>query len=479
MDKIVAKHSSIVIDNYLPNENEKIEKMLSVWDDRCFKYKQLAYHYDEDNRRLIIPRGLDLNFLAKELDRPVEINRDCSQYDKIHVKLTTEPRDDTQRKCICFLIGEGDFKYTANYSQSVLTVDPGEGKTYCSIAAASFLQMRCIIILPTTLLVKQWVNTVVNMTDTYPEEVCFIKGSPSIKKLFKDKNPRYKFYVTTHATLRAYAKKNGWEKIGDLFEHLKIGVKIVDEAHMEFRNVMLIDFFTNVKKTIYLTATLERSQHGENNVCKLAFKNIPKYGQILRNDKKKYIVYVPVIYNTHPSTLEQSEVKGPKGFNNKTYIEYQMKKETMYDVLKFVIDTFKDKEGRMLITSPKIDSSFKIKDYIEEYCPYKSVGVINSTVPDDEKDRIKAECDIVSSTIKSTGTGFDMSGLRYNITIEQFTSSVISKQLPYRARRYEDKYVFYIEIMDFGFKDVKRMYNKRLSIFKQRCAAIKMIEYKE
>ena len=45
---------------------------------------------------------------------------------------------------------------------------------------------------------------------------------------------------------------------------MRVGIKFYDEAHLNFDNMCKIDYYTNTKYTMYITATPARSNEGEN-----------------------------------------------------------------------------------------------------------------------------------------------------------------------------------------------------------------------
>ena len=98
---------------------------------------------------------------------------------------------------------------------------------------------------------------------------------------------------------------------------------------------------------------------------------------------------------------------------------------------------------------------------------------------DEEKARIDV-VDIISSTPKSLGTGSDISGLRFMIMTEPYSSSVSANQISGRLREYApDAYTFYIELVDIGFPKVLDMYKKRLKIFKKKCVSVNEVIYEK
>ena len=123
-----------------------------------------------------------------------------------------------------------------------------------------------------------------------------------------NKNDNTVIYLVTHGTLKSYGDRFGWDKVSELFKHLKIGIKIFDEAHQNFENMLMIDYFTNVYKTYYLTATSLRSSDDENRIYQLSFKNIPSI-DLFNPDEDPHTVYTAIKFNSRPSAIEKSNCK--------------------------------------------------------------------------------------------------------------------------------------------------------------------------
>lgn len=469
--KIEVKHTSIHIHNYTLGDCEQLEKRLSLWNPTYFRYESKGFMYYEDKKLLIIPRGIDINYIERVLDSVSEVNFTPDPYETISVKLRVPPRDDIQRKSISFLIGENDFTYTKKYAQLLLNLQPGDGKTYISTASLTFLGMRTMVITHIERIKNQWLDTFTRMTDLEDKQICVINSSKDIDKLFRKDN-KYKVYLINHGTILSYAKTNGWESIGELFRHLKIGIKIIDEAHLNFENIIKIDLNTNTKKTIYLTATFERSDYKENNLFNVCFKNVVRYGLETRKEKRKHIMYLGVLYNSKPGLDKQAYMTTMHGFNKIRYSEYQMTCEEFFNALQYTIDYFKNKEGKMMIMSSTIDSVELIKHYLNERYSDLTISAYHSKVSSEEKEKA-LEADIICTTPKSAGTGVDIPGLRTVIMAESYSSTVQADQVSGRLREYSDHdKTFYVELVDVGFTKVFSMYKKRLTIFKKKCAKV-------
>ena len=469
MYKVTVHHTLIKVENYELGDIPQLEKYLSLWDDASFKLIPKGYSYDKETKTLLLPRGISLSYLESVLKCNIEYSYDPDPYDLISVKLKTLPRDDIQRRCISFLIGESEFKWSSKYSQLLLDLQTGDGKTYITVASICLTGYKSMIITHIDRITDQWLDTLTGMTDLSKKEICVIEGSSSINKLMKNNNLKYKVYIVNHRTLQSYAKKYGWNAIGDVFKHLRIGMKVYDEAHLNFDNILRIDLHTNTKKTVYLTATFARSDAGENSLFNKCFRNLARFGSETKEEKRKHIIYIAAFYNSKPTVYDQSYLITNRGFSKIRYSDYLSGCDTFYDALYKMVDHFKTTEGKIVILATKIDTVELIKKFIKKKFPDKTVSSYHSKVEGTEK-QFALNADIIVSTPQSSGTGVDIKGLRVVIMTEAYSSKVQADQVSGRLREYaKDKNSMYVELIDIGFKKVYRMYINRLPVFKKKC----------
>lgn len=474
--KIVLYNTRIDIHGYEIGDCEELESSLCIWNPIYFRLEPRGLQYNEEEKILAVPRGIDVNFLVNKLKCPVHTDKNYNKYDKTNLKLKYEPRNDIQIKSLAFLTGEGKFNYTKEYSQLSLNLDTGDGKTYCVIASLCLHKMKAIVITHTDTIKEQWHKSLIKFTNIDPRRICDLNGTKMMEDLFNEEDTKYDMYLVNHGTIQSYAKKHGWDKLNRFFEYIKVGIKVFDEAHLHFKSILNVDLNTNVYKTFYLTATFERTDRSEDKVFHLCFKNIAKYGYETRGEKRKHIKYIAVKFNSKPTLEDQMSIKNKMGFNRHAYMDYQMEKGVIFDVIKYVMDTFGKIDGKALVLSSKIESADKLKDMIEEWYPDKKIGIYHSKIPKNEKEHIK-EYDIISSTPQSCGTGFDVPGLRYNIMLEPYNATITANQVCGRLREIPDEYTYHIELIDIGFPKVKDMYRKRLKVFKEKCYSVSEVDY--
>lgn len=451
---IIVKRSSIIIQPYNEfNRSPQLESLLSVWNKSRHESKPIGLYYDNDTETLRIPRGISVRKLKNTFPEDIiDIDKSFDEVSKVSIKLTTNPLNDKQKECIQFLLSKGDYEELSGHSRMLLEADTGVGKTYCTIATIAYSKVKSAIILNKDGLIEQWKDRLLKFTNLDESEIGIIKGSKSIKELLKGKYKKLKIFLISIKTINAYAGKNGWESITEVFEKLKIGIKVFDEAHLDFANIIKIDLFTNTRRTLYLTATAKRSDHNEDKVYKTIFANVPVL-RLLRTKEEAYVKSYIVTYMTEPSKMTLAAMKNTYGLNSNKYLDYCFKgggKEKFFEAVNVVFNTVYNREGKIAMLVGRRYAGKLIKDYLVDLgIPSKEIGIYNSDIKDKEKKQKQLDKHIILTTYKSFGTGMDISNLRYLINCEPYSSKVIARQMIGRLRDIGGD-VYYFEILDEG-----------------------------
>lgn len=465
MNKIIIRHSSIVINNYELGDSPRLENFFSIFDRVCHTTFLKGIEYIEEYKMLILPRGIDIFFLEDIFGEKAIIDMKCDDYDNSgQIMIKYLPRDDVQKEALAFMLGER-LQYKGNKAKSQLSVNlnTGVGKTYCSIAAIAYAGLRSIIITSSINWLEQWKKCILEYTDTKPNEIYMISGSPSVFSLLKKDMSKYKFILASHNTIKAYGDKQGWNKVSELFNFMKVGMKFYDEAHLNFDNMAKIDFYTNTYKTYYVTATPARSDKDENMIFQLYFKNIPSI-DLFDEDSDPHTKYIAMKYNSKPTPQEISACKNQYGLDRNKYTNYTVNKDNYYKILRVVIELAMKNEGKALFYIGTNNSIEIIKEWIINTYPelWNSVGIYTSTVPVDLKPQ-QLQKKIILSTTKSCGAAMDIKGLKMTVVLaEPFKSEVLARQTLGRTR---DDNTFYIEIVDTGFQQINKYYHYKRPIF--------------
>lgn len=474
MDKIVVKHSSIHINDYVMGDSSKLEYTFSIWDKLRFTNELKILEYDEINKVLMVPRGMDIYYLENIFNTKAVIDYNYDKMDYVStINLKHLPRDNVQKEALAFMMGEKDYKYNKKKSQLSVNLNTGKGKTYCAITACALYSLRSIIIAGSIDWLEQWRDCILEYTDTLPSEIYMLVGSASIHRLLNKDMSQYKFILASHDTIKSYSDKNGWDKLSELFKYMRVGLKFYDEAHLNFANMAKIDAYTNTHKTYYITATPLRSDQDENVLYSYYFKNVPSIN-LFNEEEDPHTNYIAMRYNSRPNPMEVTSCNNPYGFDKNKYSTYVLKKENFYKVLRIVIDLAISNGQKNVFYIAKNEAIASIYEWIIFNYPelINDIGVYNSTVKVNKEEQLEKR--IILSTTKSLGTAKDIKGLKMVVVLaEPFASKVLARQTLGRTRNAD---TYYIDIIDDGFAPIKRYYNEKKDLFRKYACSMTEIK---
>ena len=483
MKTIRMFRTHIEITPYKEGESQSLENMLSIWNPHTFTRNKIGYIILGDT--IYIPRGISPNFLEKTfgVEPIVEYSSDPYEYIKSKVEPLYQPRNSVQSDSVKFLCSSCNFARGARYSQLSLNIDTGDGKTFCTIFSICSLAIRALIITHTEKIKRQWINSCYEMFTFKPDNLVPINGTAKMEEILdSDEIPKGDIFFVNHQTLNAFVRKHGYQKLHDFFIKLRVGIKVYDEAHLEFKNIVMIDMFSDTYKTIYLTANFDRSQPDESRIFQRAFSSVMKFGSqtIEYAEKRRHIVYFPIFYSSNCPEFQAMALKSNYGFSSKRFIDYALKVDQNQTLITEILKVFKrikDVEGRVLVIAPKIDACEFIKDKLLEdpmLCD-KNIMTIHGKHTDAHNEDAKINADIIVSTIQSVGTGADIKGLRVLINTEPYASSITANQMSGRLREYApDKDTYYFDLVDVSITRCYEMYKLRLRFLKKKCKEIVM-----
>ena len=473
MAEVRVYHTHIEVTPYEKGDCPQIEKLMSKYDSVTHKSIPIAY-YIEDNT-LYLPRGISITLLEKYFGGIPAVVSQPDPYTRIKKGVPSlKPKSEIQANAIKFLCSEDDYSYTNRFSQYGLNLDTGDGKSFSAVSAVLKLKLKTIIITHQEKLKLQWIKTFETMTTFPMENMCNISGSDVIDKIMAGEI-NAEIYFVNHQTLNAYAREHGWKAIREFFKKIKVGIKVIDEAHKFFENIFMIDNFSNCHKTFYLTATFGRSDQTEVRIYNKAFSSLVRYGEETFNseEKRKHINFIVVYFSSQPNYNILPNVRSNYGFSAYKYIDYELSEEnnSLIKVLSKILEQTEKLDGKTLVVSPKVESVDRIAKEIEDRFGY-DVGVVygkNST----ELNKENLQKRVISSTIKSIGEGVDIKGLRVLINLEPVGAKSLADQLRGRLREYskdEDTYLFYP--VDTTIPESTMLLKRVLPVMKKKCKEI-------
>ena len=480
--KLEVGSSYIRVHNYELGDCKKLEYQFQIYDIIYHRYNQFGMSYDKEQKILYLPRGIDINYVQYTLDIDTVdiIWTSPNEYDVFDepVKLKYEPRDDTQRQALRFMLGLDE--YDKNQYQSILMVSSatGFGKSYCSIYTIAYTMIKSIVITYAITILKQWKDYVLKYTNIPERDIYLISGADSINMLLAQKT-RYKsakIFLVSHSTLRDYANKYGWDKIDELFKIIKVGQCFIDEAHRDFENICRIMAHTNVYKTYFITATPARSSKDENHIYQIATKNYPKI--VLKKETDKHINYIAIKYSSCPTPVQKSDMFNAYGLDRNKYINYIVHQPNFYCILRIIMEMVKKLDGPALFY---IDTNAAIlvvyKWLIENYPEYiGDIGIYSGLVEQEVKVHEKKK-KLILSTLKSAGAAEQIDGLKLAAVLAApFKSKVVAIQA---AGRLRDPNTYFIELVDLSFESIKKYYYHKLYTYNEYMLTVSDVYYNQ
>ena len=468
--KMVITNSAIIINDYTLGECATLERNFKVWDPTYHRYNIIGMYYDGVFNKLYLPRGADINYVKRKLysaNNDEEVTSTILRENKYgytkKVLMKKAPRNDRQYEALEFMLCKDKYSVNNNRTQFSVNLNTGMGKTYCAVGTIAYLGIKTIIITSQTGILKQWKNKIIEYTNLEADDIINIEGAPMINRILSGKSilSDKSVYLVTHSTLQFYGSRYGWDCIGDLFKELKIGIKIYDEAHQNFNNTCMIDFFSNVWRTYYLTATPMRSSREENKIYQIYMKNIPSI-VLFDGDQDPHTKYISIKYNSNPKATDVVALRGPYGLNHNAYIDYLTKNQRFWIMFDYIFALVYKAGGRALFYIGTNAAILKARDRILFNYPelIDDIGIYTSISSDKIYERSKK---YILSTTKSAGAGEDIPYLKYSVVMaEPFKSEVLARQTFGRTR---DKDTIYIELVDVGFKQLIAYYNAKKPVF--------------
>lgn len=471
-NKIVVKHSRIEIHNYDLGDCPRLEYFFTLFDKAYFRTYFKAMDYNAEKKILYLPRGLDINYIENLFccDAYVDMKHD----DYINTKpipIKYKPKDQRQLEILKFLLGTEKYTYTSSKSQLSVNATTGAGKTFVTIATMCYTGSRMIIIANKLNLIDQWRDKILEYTPLTDKNIYKITGSTSINRILVRDPLNYNIFLVSHSTIRSYGDNYGWDKVDELFKHLKCSIKVYDEAHLYFDNIVKIDFHSNTKKTIYLTATPKRSSEEEDQIYQLYFKNVPSIS-LFDEDKDPHVNYVALHYNTHPSPLDIDKSRTAYGFNRNGYVDYVIERPNFKEMVILLVDIAMNINGKVLIYIGTNKGIKSVYNFMIETFPFLEghIGIYTSIVSKEEKEQ-NLHKKIILSTTKSCGEASDIYALKCTVNLaEPFKTSVLTEQTLGRCRADNS---MYIDMVDQGFYHTKKYYKEKKPIFSRLAKSCK------
>lgn len=480
--KMVLHNTAIVIQNCDPTDFPTLTRKFSTYDAIYHRLTPIGIYYDNSERKLYLPRGIDVDYVKRKVESIIEedftstvIHNRKYGYVTKPIRMKMLPRDDVQKEALKFVLCKDKYQRNSAKSQFGINLNTGKGKTFICSCILSYLGIRSIVITAQSGILDQWRERIKEYTDIDDSEIVKLEGGHMISRILNDSSTvaNKSLYLCTHSTLQNFAASHGWDKIGELFNKLGIGIKFFDEAHQNFQNMALIDFSAcDVWRTYYITATPSRSDRQEDVIYKLYMKNVPSI-ELFNPDIDAHTNYIAIKYNSCPKPSDVNACKNSVyGLSNPPYIDYLMRNERFWIMFDYIFSLIYKSGGKALFYIGTNSGILKVKQRILFNYPelVNDVGIYSSINENKQIDKMKK---YILTTTKSAGAGEDIPGLKYSVVLaEPFKSEVLARQTLGRTR---DPNTTYIELVDVGFRQLVSYFNFKRPIFAKYASSTKLM----
>lgn len=390
---------------------------------------------------------------------------------KVKLKRTSKDKNEDQTAAI------NHATLPKTNKRCVLQLQTGGGKTYCSIKSAIKLGKPTLIVCRANQ-VDEWVGSLKTFTDVGGKDVYLIKGPKFINRLgdpefIKEFSPS--FFVVSTRTLTSIFKGNytGLQDFEKFLDDWGIDTKIFDECHLEFKVLNKLELCSNTTHNIYLSATLGRSDSGENSIFRRMF---PKH-IVHEGPYHKYCDIFTYSYRL-PSIPDQKVYTTPQGYSSSKYENWILSNPVIlsYYLQVFLMDVFEDhytkvrkKKQKVLILAATQNMVAAIVKFIENR--YRDLNV-KTKIEGDPLSNLADGVDAIISTPMSCGTGTDIKNLKTAINTCSVGSDNLTEQMLGRLRTLDGDTPIYIDIWNLDLEKHRNHADNRISIYLKRGASL-------
>lgn len=309
------------------------------------------------------------------------------------------------------------------------TLQAGQGKTSLTLAALCEIGFRTAIVIR-GMFVDRWIQDLTgpkSIVKTKKSDIMVVRGSKDLRNLIalaKAGELHAKIIIITNKTLYNFFEHYemfphdvahyGCTPV-DLYQTLGVGVRVIDEVHLDFHLNFRQDLYTHVHKTISLSATLEANNPTIERMYRVVF---PNNIRIDNGAVKRYTAVKAIMYRLHDPYKAQYTQRGRDSYNHIAYEEWIMGSKQLTNNYLDMIETcvwkyftgLDDyvKGQRMIIFAGSIEMCERITGYLRKRYPEWEV---NKYTAEDEYETL-LKSDICVSTLLSAGTAVDIPGLR-------------------------------------------------------------------
>lgn len=334
----------------------------------------------------------------------------------------------------------------------LIGLQTGKGKGFVSLHNAALFGNRTVIIVKPSYMIKWFEEILEYMPDVEGEDIMMVQGGTNLKALLalaqSDQldckfiivsNKTFQGWLTDYEQWHDYSLEVGYGcKPQDFFATVKAGNRIIDELHQDWHMNFKLDLYTNVQRSVSLSATLLSKDAFTNRTYDCAY---PRHlrGPELALDK--YINVLPTFFRFRNPEKIRSDSKSGRGYSHDEFeksvlrqpavkIAYFNMCASLYEQ-NFLHHPRRNKTALVFCYSTEMCTA--MMKYFQGRFPDGDFRRYAGSLKDPYEDLMEAQC--VFSTLGSSGTAIDKPNLTYVLMTNAITSVKANVQALGRLRR--------------------------------------------
>lgn len=375
--------------------------------------------------------------------------------------------------------------------------------TFCALKSITDLGYKFVVIVLARF-VKNWVKEIQKITDIKAKEILLVDSSSAMKALTEMAvtpgsmdpykaivmgNRSFISYITAFENSGADIEALGYMVTPDeLWPKLGVGIRLIDEVHMEFHANFRLDLYTHIKRTISLSATLISDDPHEKRMHNIAY---PKDERSEEQQLTKYIDSFGVVYTIPNRWHYKTAYRGSSNYSHAAFedsilrnkdftkayadmhihwLKHGYQKNWQPDHKAIVFASTKEMCAELTKQISNAFPNYTVRRYVAEDGGKKDKQGYEENY---QKPHIRV------TTIGSGGTGHDIKGLTDNILGVGLSSTKSNVQVLGRLRDIPGKQTrfYYMSCLDIPKQMHYHMAKKDL--LKQRAKSFTPLHYGE
>lgn len=346
----------------------------------------------------------------------------------------------------------------------ILELQTGKGKSLSAMLGMSLFSKRIAIIIK-SMYIEKWVADVLKTYAIKESEIMAVSGSAQLQGLIqmgKLGTLKSKIIIISNKTIQNWYKlyelegkdtlDMGYDCLPeDFFETIRCGMRLIDEVHQDFHLNFKIDLYTNIERSISLSATMVNYDQFMEKMYRIAYPTKTRFeGPPL----DKYVIARELSYH-----IKENRKYNITEYNSHIYSHHALERSILKDkdfadnYCKLIWNTIEIgfmhnyiKGQRCLIFCSSIDMCTKVTNYLK----YKYPSLLVRRYVEDDPYENLLESDISVSTLQSAGTAHDIANLKTVILTVAINSLQSNVQSLGRLRKLKDinTYFFYFVCQD-------------------------------